>query len=108
MVTVMIAMVTVMTVAVVAIAMVTVAVVATVAVVDRFAVAVSPIVTTPVGGRHRRQQGEREHRNERRQPGSASGCVSVTQEIPPNSVIDRGASPVPAVTVRETNIRRSI
>jgi len=50
---------------------VAVAVVATMAVMDRLAVAmaVSPIVTAPVGGRHRRQQGEREHRKERRQPG---------------------------------------
>jgi len=90
-------------VAVVAIAVVTVPV----AVVDRLAVtvAVAPIVTAPVGGRHRRQQSECEHRDKRRQPGSASGCVSVTQEIPPHSVIGRGASPdLPAATARQTNI----
>jgi hypothetical protein len=76
-------------------------------VMDRFAVtvAVAPIVTAPVGGRHHRQQGEREHRDERCQPGPASRCVSVTQEIPPNSVIGRGASlDVPAATARQTNI----
>jgi molecular chaperone DnaK len=76
---------------------------AMVAVMDRLAVAVAVIVTAPVGGRHRRQQGECEHRDERRQPGSASGCVSVTQEFPPHSVIGRGASTVPAITDRQTN-----
>ncbi len=88
-----------------AMTVVAVPVMAAVAVVDRLAVAVAPIVTAPVGGRHRRQQGERECRDERRQPGSAGGCVSVTQEIPPHSVIGRGAPPdVPTATARQTNI----
>jgi len=73
-------------------------------------VAVAAIVSVPapVRGRHGRQEGESEGCRERRKPEAPARCVSVTQEIPPHSVIGRGASPSARHTVRETNIRRSI
>jgi hypothetical protein len=92
----------------VAVATRAVTVVAVVTSMDCFAVAVGMTMAMAVGTRHDRQQCKDEGCRERCEESAASRCVSVTQEIPPDSVIGRGRLSSARYTVRQTNIRTSI